>query len=93
MPMPPAPITATRRPGTTRPLSASAYDATDGWSIPCSLGALVDTSTTVELRATHTYLRPGTYFATVRVTSQRDGDPDAPYTRIQNLARVRVEVR
>ncbi len=58
-----------------------------------SAGALVDTSSTVGLRATHTYLRPGTYFATVRVTSQRDGEPDAPYTRIQNLARVRVEVR
>ena len=33
-PIPPAPITATRRPGTTRPASTSAYDTTEGWSMP-----------------------------------------------------------
>ena len=37
-PMPPAPITATRFPGTTAPLSTSAYDTTDGWSMPSSSG-------------------------------------------------------
>ena len=36
--------------------------------------------------------RPGTYFAALRATSQREGDPDTPHTRIQNLARVRVVV-
>jgi PKD domain len=42
---------------------------------------------------THTYDQPGTYFAVARVTAHRGGDPDAPYARIQNLARVRVVVR
>lgn len=47
---------------------------------------------TVRLDATHTYDQPGTYFAALRATSQREGDPDTPHTRIQNLARVRVVV-
>lgn len=41
----------------------------------------------------HTYADPGTYFAVVRGTSQRVGDSSTPYTKIQNLARVRVVVR
>jgi len=45
----------------------------------------------VELR--HTFAIPGTYFPTVRVAAQRDGDASTPYARIQNLARVRVVVR
>jgi hypothetical protein len=46
----------------------------------------------VRVEATHTYGRPGTYFPALRATSQRDGDPDTPHARIQNLARVRVVV-
>lgn len=40
----------------------------------------------------HTFTKPGTYFATVRVTSQREGDTSTPFTRVQNLDRVRVVV-
>lgn len=47
---------------------------------------------TVEVRATFTYTTPGTYFPVLRATAQRDGDPDAPYARVQNLGRVRVVV-
>ena len=36
---------------------------------------------------------PGTYYVYARVTSQRDGDPDAPYGQVQNLAGIRVVVR
>ena len=46
----------------------------------------------LELCETHTYDEPGTYFAVVRVTGQRDGDPGATHGLIQNLARVRVVV-
>jgi hypothetical protein len=46
----------------------------------------------VRLAATHAYDRPGTYFAALRATSQREGDRDTPHARIQNLARVRVVV-
>lgn len=44
------------------------------------------------LSATHSFPRPGTYFAVVRATSQRLGDVQTPYGRIQNIARVRVVV-
>jgi hypothetical protein len=46
-----------------------------------------------DIRKTHTFSKPGTYFPVIRVTSQRDGDPDTPYARIQNLDRVRVIVK
>ena len=46
----------------------------------------------VRLSETHAYGRPGTYFAVIRVTSQRHGDAGTPYCRVQNLGRVRVVV-
>jgi hypothetical protein len=47
---------------------------------------------TVHVQATFTYTTPGTYYAALRATSQRDGDPTAPFARVQNLGRVRVVV-
>lgn len=47
----------------------------------------------VTLEATHTFSKPGTYFPVLRATSHREGDPEALYARIQNLARVRVVVK
>ncbi len=41
---------------------------------------------------THTYTRPGTYFAVVRVKSERNGDPTQLYTQVRNIDRVRVIV-
>jgi hypothetical protein len=49
-------------------------------------------SPTVTLSATFTYSSRGTYFPVIRVTSQRQGDPNTPYGQIQNLARARVVV-
>jgi len=49
-------------------------------------------SADVQLCKSHTYDIAGTHFAVVRVTAQREGDPDAVYRQIQNLARVRVVV-
>jgi hypothetical protein len=46
----------------------------------------------VSLSATHTYSKPGTYFAVLRAASQRQGDVKTPYARVQNLARVRIVV-
>jgi hypothetical protein len=45
------------------------------------------------LSTSHRYTQPGTYFAVLRATSQREGDAQTPYGRIQNLGRVRVVVR
>ena len=50
-------------------------------------------ATTVTLKTTHTFSKPGTYFCTLRAISQRQGDIRTPYARIQNLGRVRVVVR
>lgn len=47
---------------------------------------------TVTVQATYRYSEPGTYFAVLRATAQREGDPDTPHARIQNLGRVRVVV-
>lgn len=40
----------------------------------------------------HVYGKPGTYFAVVRVKSERNGDKTAPFTQIRNIDRVRVVV-
>lgn len=45
-----------------------------------------------KLTVAHGFDKPGTYFPALRVASQRDVDPRTPYTRVQNLDRVRVVV-
>ncbi|MET0387934.1 MAG: hypothetical protein ABW321_18320, partial [Polyangiales bacterium] len=52
----------------------------------------VTPSTQLALSAKHTFSAPGTYFPVLRVTLQREGDASTPYTRILNIARVRVVV-
>lgn len=47
---------------------------------------------TVKLTATHTFSSPGTYFTALRASSQREGNAQTPYARVQNLGRVRVVV-
>lgn len=49
-------------------------------------------SETVEVSVTHTYTTPGTYFPSLRASSQREGDKSTPFTKVQNLGRVRVVV-
>jgi plastocyanin len=46
----------------------------------------------ITLKATHVFSKAGTYFVTLKGVSQRQGDSTDPFTRIQNLARVRVVV-
>lgn len=47
----------------------------------------------VTLKMTHAFSKPGTYFPTLLVVSQRQGDPHVPYACIQNLGRVRTVVK
>jgi hypothetical protein len=42
--------------------------------------------------ATHTFTQPGTYFVSVKVTAERDGNVNAKYALLQNIDRVRVVV-
>lgn len=49
----------------------------------------------VAMNQSHTFTKPGTYFATVRVTAAKDAKAatsKSPYALVQNLARVRVVV-
>ena len=41
----------------------------------------------------HTFTRPGTYFVTIRVIAERNGNRETDFARIQNLDRTRVIVR
>jgi hypothetical protein len=43
--------------------------------------------------ARHAYAKPGTYFPVLRATSQREGDAQTLYGRVQDIARVRVVVK
>lgn len=47
----------------------------------------------VSLKTAHKFSKPGTYFVTLRVASQRQGDNKTAFARIQNLERVRVVVK
>lgn len=49
--------------------------------------------TSAKVSVTHRFEKPGTYFAALRGTAQRQGDEVTPYARINNLDRVRVVVR
>jgi len=49
-------------------------------------------NTRITVTMTHSFDRPGTYFAALRGTSQRQVDMRTPYARIGNLGRVRVVV-
>jgi hypothetical protein len=65
------------------------FEGAGEYPVQAELGAIAPT---VSLQGTHTYSEPGTYFPVLRATSQREGDPQTPHARIQNLARVRVVV-
>lgn len=41
----------------------------------------------------HRFAKPGIYFVTVKVVTQKDDDTASPFTRIQNLSRMRVTVK
>jgi hypothetical protein len=50
------------------------------------------TAADLSLETSHTYPRPGVYFATALVRSHRDGDVNATSRRIPNVAQARVVV-
>ena len=65
------------------------FDGSGAFSEPMKVDG-ADTS--IKLSTTHTFDRPGTYFATCRVESHRDGDMAATTRRIPNLASARIIV-
>ena len=79
-------------PGTGRVVSAEwDLDGSGAYPIKADVGAAPGGLVRVSL--THRFTKPGTYFATLRAASQRDGDAHTPFARIQNLGRARVVVK
>jgi hypothetical protein len=68
------------------------WDFDGSGTYPFSHSEIDGTATEVKLSTTHSYDRPGTYFATALVHSHRDGDVTATSRRIPNLASARIVV-
>lgn len=43
-------------------------------------------------RAVHTYMKPGVYYAVVRIKSERNGEKSALYTQVRNIDRIKIVV-
>ncbi len=80
-------------PHTGKVVSAE-WDFEGGGTFPISQKAISfdEKKGRATIKTTHTFSKSGTYFPTVRVASQREGDAKTAFTRIQNLDRVRVVV-
>ena len=50
-------------------------------------------ATKLTLSTTHAFTKPGAWFVTLKVASERHGNTASPFARIRNLARVRVVVK
>jgi len=69
------------------------WDFDGGGAWPLRHDGVDGSSASVELATSHAYDRPGTYFATARATSHREGDVHATSRRVENVASVRIVVR
>ena len=69
------------------------FDGSGKFPITSKFTLTDKTGSRATVKTTYTFSKPGTYFAALRVTSQRQGDANTPYARIQNLGRVRVVVK
>jgi len=65
------------------------FDSSDAFPVK----AIFKKGNKVTIKTTYKFTKAGTYFPTLRVASQREGDTNTPFTRIQNLDRVRVVVK
>ncbi len=79
-------------PGTGKIISA-AWDFDGSGRFAAKAKLPVKPSASAVLSTTHSFAEPGTYFVTIKVESERNGDANSPYARIPNLARVRVVVQ
>jgi hypothetical protein len=71
---------------------AAQWDFDGEGTFPERQGGIDGSQTSVDGETTHVFDAPGTYFPCVRVESHRDGDVQARFARVENLARVRVVV-
>ncbi|WAC10593.1 hypothetical protein [Dyadobacter pollutisoli] len=73
--------------------SGWSFEDSDEFPVAAKIFPANKTGSKATIKTTYQFSKPGTYFPTLRVASQRDGDGKTPYTRIQNLDRVRVVVK
>jgi hypothetical protein len=78
-------------PGTGK-LVWAAWDFDGAGSFPVEAALPTSPAARIIIKATNSFAKPGTYFPTLKVASQRNGDAKTPYARIVNLGRVRVVV-
>jgi hypothetical protein len=67
------------------------------WNVTGATGAWVpvpfgDVRPSVAVETTTSFSAPGTYFVVLRGTSQREGNADHPFARVENIGRARVVV-
>ena len=73
-------------PPSTGKVVAAEWDFLGAGDYPVA-GQIATPRPSVTVKATYSYSKPGTYFAVLRATSQREGDSQTPYARVQNLSR------
>ena len=78
-------------PAGTGTVVAAAWDFEGAGDFPEAF-ELDGTEEKVRVTTSHAFAEPGTYFPSLRVASQRQGDVTTPHARILNLGRVRVVV-
>ncbi len=85
-------IATVELPESTGKIVSAAWDFEGEGTFP--IKSDVDGSeSSISLKVEHSYSKPGTYFATLRIAAQRDGDTETPFTLIRNLDRVRIVVQ
>ncbi|MDI4646365.1 S-layer homology domain-containing protein [Cohnella hashimotonis] len=62
-------------------------------TVPAGDSAMSVGSSTYTITSAYAYAKPGTFFPSLRVTTQREGDKDTSFARVQNLGRARVVVQ
>jgi hypothetical protein len=67
------------------------FDGSGKFTVPGFIKAVNSTSATATVN--HSFNLAGIFFPTIRVISQREGNSNTVFTRIQNLDRVRVVVK
>ncbi|WP_439135973.1 PKD domain-containing protein [Pseudomaricurvus sp.] len=68
------------------------FDGQGKYPLVMDLDKIEQKGDQLTLEITHQFDKPGTYFPTLRVASQREGDAETAFARVQNLGRVRVVV-
>jgi hypothetical protein len=80
-------------PNTGKIVSAEwGFEGAGTFSVPQKTMSFEGKTGLTTVKMTYKFAKLGTYFPTLRVASQREGDAKTPFARIQNLDRVRVVV-